>query len=505
MRKNLSRILFALFLIFLLFQACRNELNIGKEHQHSSINDNLKIRKLVGKDAQNISNVLLKHLQKTNNQFLLNKTMNGEIDYSEISEAIDSSGITNYTFRILNHPDDNFNTFHNLVLSNENDEFNIYMMKYEMDNQTALQLQSSGELNGFQGTVTSSNFGDGFDPNDNTGGGNSCNPASTGGGTGQGGGTGPGTEPGNPQGGGGGNPGDGGTYCIEVSYRCTNCQATYSSISGIGNDCKPFPMITIVNYYACRLACNPGGGVVVSPPKQTPCENIVTENTKAKEFIEKAKATEKKTEITSTLSTDTEEKSFSYGVDNAGQEQVTNVRIGTNGNAVDVDVTNPNFTIRGGAHTHTKEVYNVPSVGDLYNFFSANSTNSNFDFYHTFAQDSNDYVFTIANQTKFDAFTTNYPKATYQDGPKWKKDTTIANDFYYIIEQQTKIGKTDDEAYDLAMAFVLQKYGTGIAISKKDSTGNYKPLFVKENSFPLAIGTTIVILKTYEKTADCNY
>ena len=268
MRKNLSKILFALFLTFLLFQACRNELDIGKEHQHPSISDNLKIRKLIGDDAKNISNALLKHLQKTNNQFLLNKTLSGEIDYSEISEAIDNIGISNYTFRILNHPDDNFNTFHNLVLSNENGEFNIYLMKYEMDDTTAEQLRDSGTLNSFEGMVTSSNLGggDGHDPGNGTGGYTTCNPSITGTGGG-GGGTG--------SGGGGSGTSTGGGYCSTMSISCNDCGRIYGSIGQYGESaCNGYPITIYVSYIACRQTCNPGGGVVVSPPKQTTCEKI---------------------------------------------------------------------------------------------------------------------------------------------------------------------------------------------------------------------------------------
>lgn len=232
-------------------------------------------------------------------------------------------------------------------------------------------------------------------------------------------------------------------------------------------------------WYRINNDCDGDGNIGL--PEPTPCENITTKNTKAKEYIEKTKAAQRKTEITSTLSTDTEEKGFSYGVDTTGQEQVTAIKTGTGGNAVDVEVSNPNFFVVGAAHTHTPSVYNVPSTGDIYNFYTARATNSKFSFYHTFAQNDNDYVFTIANLTKFDSFTTNYPKADYLDGSLWKLGTTIRTDFDIIVEQQTKAGKNEDDAYDLAMAYVLKKYDTGIAMSKKDTNGNYKPLFVQEN------------------------
>lgn len=251
----------------------------------------------------------------------------------------------------------------------------------------------------------------------------------------------------------------------------------------------------------------PGGCNPEPPEEPTPCEYIPTKNTKAKEFIEKTKAAGRKAEITATLSTDTQEKGFSYGVDSSGNEQVTGVKTGIGGNAVDVDVSSSSFFVVGAAHTHTPSVYNVPSAGDVYNFFTARAANSKFSFYNTFAQDNNDYVFVIADQTKFDTFITTYPKATYFDPAtaSWKEGTSIGNEFKYIKDQQIKVGKSDDEAYDLAMAFVLNKYGTGIAMSKKDASGNYQPVFVKENLISINTGGIMVFVKTYEQTTECNY
>ncbi len=252
----------------------------------------------------------------------------------------------------------------------------------------------------------------------------------------------------------------------------------------------------------------PGGGDVGNPIDTTkvkmPCEKIIAENAKAKELIAKAKANGRKVEIISGINTASQEKGFSFGADTNGTEQVTGIKTGVGGNAVDVEVTNPSFTIYGAAHTHTPEVYNVPSVGDVYNFFKANTANLNFKYYYTFAQDNNDYVFTIADPINFASFTSNYPEATYLDGAKWKADTSIANDFKYIIKQQEDLGKTDDEAYDIAMAFVLNKYNTGIGMSKKDTYGNYKPIFVNETVLPVVINNGIVLVKTYNTTTDCN-
>lgn len=56
----------------------------------------------------------------------------GTIDYSTIMQVIDSLGNINYTFKIINHPEDDENTFHNLVLKElGEEEFKILLIKYQ--------------------------------------------------------------------------------------------------------------------------------------------------------------------------------------------------------------------------------------------------------------------------------------------------------------------------------------------------------------------------------------
>ena len=97
---------------------CRQEIEL---HNHGESHDvfahKSRVRLLKGAEAEKISNLLSSQLHKLHNKNLFSKGSPAEIDYSEITEIIDSLGIANYTFRINNHPDDDYRTFHNLVLT----------------------------------------------------------------------------------------------------------------------------------------------------------------------------------------------------------------------------------------------------------------------------------------------------------------------------------------------------------------------------------------------------
>ncbi len=71
-------------------------------------------------------------------------------------EAIDTLGIKNYTFKILNHPEDNYKTFHNLVLTEKENSLEVTVLKYEMSDFFAQQFDNAPEtFINFEGTITS--------------------------------------------------------------------------------------------------------------------------------------------------------------------------------------------------------------------------------------------------------------------------------------------------------------------------------------------------------------
>ncbi|HUH51430.1 MAG TPA: hypothetical protein VLZ11_04990 [Flavobacterium sp.] len=134
-------------------------------------------------------------------------------------EVIDTLGIKNYTFKILNHPEDNYKTFHNLVLTEKENSLEVTVLKYEMSDFFAQQFDNAPEtFINFEGTITSRGLA-----------------------------TSPCDEliidfPGNGNPGSGGGGGSGGCTQVDISFVCDNCNRSYGnwdtysgSVCGNGN------------------------------------------------------------------------------------------------------------------------------------------------------------------------------------------------------------------------------------------------------------------------------
>lgn len=272
-----------------------------------------------------------------------------------------------------------------------------------------------------------------------------------------------------------------------------------------GTPLPPVTIITpIINPGTCNdfQNCTPGGGGGVTPlPEIDPCNNARLNNIKAKEFLSIEKISNAKNVATQSISTDQNEKSFSFGMDYNGVYQTTDIKEGAGG-STPMTVTAPNLTIEGGAHTHTTAVYNVPSSGDIYRFYTAHLANNNFNYYYTFAQGNNNYVYTIVNQTAFDNFITNYPEGTNFDmtTQNWSTNSQIGKDFKAILDSFQNSQLSDDEIMELSMATIINKYDMGIALSKADNNGDFKTIFTEAVPNPNNPNQPF-----YQRTADCNF
>jgi len=257
----------------------------------------------------------------------------------------------------------------------------------------------------------------------------------------------------------------------------------------------------------------PGGGldngeISTSPypnnSSQNPCNKITSENANAKTLLSKSVVSSKNTTMTATISTDTNEKAFVFGKNSRGNYQASDIFVGANGYNVQMPATHDDFFVEGGAHNHPNSVYEVPSPGDIYWFMHNNSENPGFKYYYTNGASGSTYVFVITNQTAFNSFATNYPQNEYFDfNPEvlnWKTTESIGQDENNVYKYfRHTLGKSQEESMELATAFVIGKYGMGIGISKKDASGNFQPIYVKEITYPNEPGK-----KTYEKTTECN-
>jgi len=137
MLRKLSILVFGLIVASLFFRCSDNfdkndnGVMFGKKSQR-------QINYLKGEKAENVLKKFEMAASKSKKMKLFTKngaaqrSNVGTIDYSEIMEVIDTIGNLNYTFRVLNHPEDDENTFHNLVLKEMGEEeFKILLIKYQ--------------------------------------------------------------------------------------------------------------------------------------------------------------------------------------------------------------------------------------------------------------------------------------------------------------------------------------------------------------------------------------
>lgn len=154
----------------------------------------------------------------------------------------------------------------------------------------------------------------------------------------------------------------------------------------------------------------------------------------------------------------------------------------------------------GAEHLHTMTGFSAPSPADIYNFRYCSFINPLFTNYLVLSPSNNEYAFIIHDTVAFHNFGIMQPFLENIDSSgNWISTTEfykISNDVYrYFIAN----GKTDDEAFELAHAFALKKFNVGLTLAKRDSFGNFKPIFVDEMIDP---GDTSK--KLYYQTIICN-
>ena len=155
--KEILKLKLLLLCCLTLFWQCQNDFeedNVNT-HQLNSVNEsNVSFRMLTGKDAKNKAELLKSTINKNHNldtgmayRETLENNTNGTIDYENILEVIDTSGVTNYTFKVINHPEDSETVFHNLVLSDDGTEQKVTLIKYKYQN-------NATKIENFEGIIS---------------------------------------------------------------------------------------------------------------------------------------------------------------------------------------------------------------------------------------------------------------------------------------------------------------------------------------------------------------
>jgi lysozyme family protein len=261
-----------LFISICSLQSCQTEEMLVKE-KGLGRKSGITTEYLKGAEAKRIANTLktkFTNLGENGQQQSLSRTDYETIDYNNILLVVDSLGVRNYIFRVTNHPEDDYKTFHNLVMTDKNGELELTLMKYAMTDVFAQEYQERlKKFQEFKGTVTAkgllstnpcedieTDFSDNEDNPEVGGGGGSYDGGIEG--------------PSGSQGGGGTEE----TVCLDVSLSVVcECQRSYpdweSYLASIcGNGSNPGYDVTLVVTYTniCPMGlnrCAPGGVIGV--------------------------------------------------------------------------------------------------------------------------------------------------------------------------------------------------------------------------------------------------
>ncbi|HIB8181536.1 hypothetical protein [Elizabethkingia anophelis] len=127
------------------------------------------------------------------------------------------------------------------------------------------------------------------------------------------------------------------------------------------------------------------------------------------------------------------------------------------------------------ADLHNHPGFNPPSMGDFYNMMRVNNTYGNFKTRYVITDDGTMYALIITNPDAMNKFKQNYPPVITPD-PTGGNYTTFPQK---ILDEWNDLRMTFSDSG--ALAFVLDKYNSGIVLAKMDSAGNFRKINVTES------------------------
>ena len=235
------------------------------------------------------------------------------------------------------------------------------------------------------------------------------------------------------------------------------------------------------------INCPPGGGTTdpndpqdPHDPPGDPCAEKRKRDSIAGALLEKNGIEESMDSLGSDVATNSNEKIFSFGRDANGNYRSTPIETGTDVSGL-MAATDPEFTVWGGAHTHTSNGYSAFSVGDLYALYDANQINPYFQYMIVLAYNNDKYSLTITDKDAFTAFVSSHSKQdTYDaDAVDWVTNSDIGADFAYAYQNLREQHFSPNKAHEGAMAYVMEKYNMGLGFSKADANGDFQQINYK--------------------------
>jgi len=262
-------------------------------------------------------------------------------------------------------------------------------------------------------------------------------------------------------------------------------------------DNNPDPVITI------PLEGGGGGwnGGSLPDPLDPNCETIKNNLQKAKTMYNDANVKAQNNIMKATIVTDAFEKAFYFGKNTSGTYATSPIINGSAASTPNLNIAASTFPVEGASHNHPNNGFTAFSPQDIngFNYYIHQSVK----FKHLFVNgtDGSEYVFTVEDQFALDDFTALYPDSSIDPATSdWRKDLDIYKDEMFCYKYFFEQTKSEDKAYELTLAYLINKYNMGITMSKRtDQNGDFHPIHVE------AITNQILgISYAYIQTNPCN-
>ncbi|NML68567.1 hypothetical protein HHL23_01965 [Chryseobacterium sp. RP-3-3] len=208
--------------------------------------------------------------------------------------------------------------------------------------------------------------------------------------------------------------------------------------------------------------------IVIIPPTNNPndpCAKAQAGSQKATDNSKTQKFNDAKQGILNNFNQNGKENGVGMGRDTPnGELKATGVQ---ELNANSGDINNPYAYPEADIHNHPGNT--PPSAGDVYSMIKYYNSHPSFNTRYIVTPNGTVYALVITNANLFESFITNVPPSQVPGfAPNFSGD--MFADYVDIPNRET------------GMAHVLDKYNSGIALTKMDSNGNFKKINAKLNS-----------------------
>lgn len=232
--------------------------------------------------------------------------------------------------------------------------------------------------------------------------------------------------------------------------------------------------------------CGDGSGTVIVPGEvEDPCKKAKASITAANNVLKNPDVQTKMDAVLRGKTQAPNEWGVAIGQKTNGYE-VTNVVEGIPGEKeVTIPVSQLTTPLIGDGHSHAGAA-GRPSGGDLYEMLKVLLTHTDFKYRYVYGDYfgvPENYALIINDRNAAIAFLGQFPRSENYDelNHSIRRDSPLGREFYraFYHVNEGRSDNTSGEVYDsgaIAMAYILEKYNSGISISKADANGTLKKI-----------------------------